>query len=38
VEIEVWPQMWHAWQMLVRVMPEAKAAIARIAKFTQDRL
>jgi acetyl esterase/lipase len=38
VEIEVWPHMWHVWHMLVRVMPEAKAAIARIAKFMQDRL
>jgi len=38
VEIEVWPRMWHAWQMLVRVMPEARAAIARIAMFMQDRL
>jgi acetyl esterase/lipase len=38
VEIEVWPHMWHVWHMLMRVMPEAKAAIARIAKFMQDRL
>ena len=38
VEIEVWQHMWHGWHMLVRIMPEAKAAIARIAKFTQDKL
>jgi acetyl esterase/lipase len=37
VEIEVWQHMWHAWQMLMRVMPEARAAIARIAAFTQDK-
>jgi acetyl esterase/lipase len=37
VEIEVWRHMWHAWQMLMRVMPEARAAIARIAGFTQDK-
>jgi acetyl esterase/lipase len=37
VEIEVWQHMWHAWQMLMRVMPEARAAIARIATFTQDK-
>jgi epsilon-lactone hydrolase len=38
VEIEVWPHMWHVWPMLMRVMPEAKAAIARIGTFMQDRL
>jgi epsilon-lactone hydrolase len=38
VEIEVWPHMWHVWLMLMRVMPEAKAAIVRIARFMQDRL
>jgi acetyl esterase/lipase len=38
VEIEVWQHMWHAWHMLVRVMPEARAAIARIARFTQDKM
>jgi epsilon-lactone hydrolase len=38
VEIEVWPHMWHDWHMYMRIMPEAKAAIARIAKFMQDKL
>jgi monoterpene epsilon-lactone hydrolase len=38
VEIEVWPHMWHVWHMFMRVMPEAKAAIARITKFMQDKL
>jgi monoterpene epsilon-lactone hydrolase len=38
VEIEVWPRMWHVWHMLMRVMPEAMAAIVRIAKFMQDKL
>ena len=38
VEIEVWPHMWHVWHMLMRVIPEAKAAIARIAEFMRDRL
>jgi acetyl esterase/lipase len=35
VELEVWPRMWH---VLMRVMPEAEAAIARIAEFMQDKL
>jgi acetyl esterase/lipase len=38
VEIEIWQHMWHAWQMHMRVMPEARAAIVRIARFTQDKL
>jgi len=38
VEIEVWPRMWHVWHMLARVMPEAKAALARIARFMEDKL
>lgn len=38
VELEVWPHMWHVWHMLMRVMPEAKAAITRIATFMQDKL
>jgi hypothetical protein len=33
----VWPHMWKVWHELVRVIPEAKAAIARIAEFMQDK-
>jgi epsilon-lactone hydrolase len=36
--LEVWPRMFHAWQMLVRVMPEAKAAVARTCAFVDERL
>jgi monoterpene epsilon-lactone hydrolase len=38
VEIEIAPRMWHVWHMLMRVMPEARAALARIGAFMQDRL
>jgi epsilon-lactone hydrolase len=38
VTLEVWPRMFHAWQMLVRVMPEAKAAVARTCAFVDERL
>jgi hypothetical protein len=31
VEIELWQHMCHDWHMNMRAMPEAKAAIARIA-------
>jgi hypothetical protein len=30
--------MWHVWYMCTRGMPEAKAAIARIAAFLKDKL
>src|SRR5262245_4840984 len=38
VELDVWPGLWHVWHALVRVMPEARAAVARIAGFMQDKL
>jgi acetyl esterase/lipase len=38
VALEVWPRMFHAWHMLVRVMPEAKAAVARACAFVDERL
>jgi epsilon-lactone hydrolase len=38
VEIEIWPCMWHVWYLCTRGMPEAKAAIARIAAFLKDKL
>jgi monoterpene epsilon-lactone hydrolase len=38
VEIEVWPRMWHVWHLLARVLPEARAALARIGTFVEGRL
>jgi acetyl esterase/lipase len=38
VVLEVWPRMWHVWTMLARVMPEARAAVARIGAFVESRL
>jgi len=37
VQLEVWPRMPHAWHVWARVMPEARAAIARIGLFLQDK-
>jgi epsilon-lactone hydrolase len=37
VELEVWPRMPHAWHVWARVMPEARAAIARLGVFVQDK-
>jgi acetyl esterase/lipase len=38
VEAEIWPGMFHVWPLLARVMPEAKAAVARIGAFLEPRL
>ena len=32
-ELQVWPQMVHAWPLFAPVMPEARAAIAEIGSF-----
>ena len=33
VTLEVWPAMWHVWQLTARVLPEGRRAIARIGSF-----
>lgn len=38
VEIEVWSRMWHVWHMFARILPEAAAAIERIASFVSDKV
>ncbi len=38
VELEVWPRMFHVWHMFARILPEARAAIARIGAFVRARL
>ena len=38
VKIEVWPKMPHVWQLYARILPEGRAAIARIGKFLRDRI
>jgi acetyl esterase/lipase len=38
VEYELWPGMWHVWPLLARVVPEARAAIARIGEFVTARM
>ena len=37
VKIEVWPEMWHVFQMFVRKMPEATAAVAKMGQYIQSR-
>jgi acetyl esterase/lipase len=33
VELDVWPEMWHVWQLFVGKMPESRQAIKKIAAF-----
>jgi monoterpene epsilon-lactone hydrolase len=38
VELEVWPEMWHVFQMFTRKMPESRQAIDKIGRYIQARL
>lgn len=38
VELELWPRMFHVWHMFARILPEGRAAIARIGTFLRTRL
>lgn len=37
VELEIWPHMWHVFQMFIGKMPEARAAVGKIASYTKKR-
>ena len=36
VELEIWPEMWHVFQMFVGKMPEARKAIRKIAQYINE--
>lgn len=38
VTLEVWPGMFHVFQVFVHQMPESREAIARLAPFVRERL
>jgi len=38
VTLQVWPAMWHVWQILVPFMPESSEAVAAIAAFADAAL
>jgi acetyl esterase/lipase len=38
VELELCVRMFHVWHMFARILPEARAAIARIGAFLRTRL
>lgn len=35
VDIEVWPGMWHVFQVFVRQMPESRKAVSKIGGFVR---
>lgn len=38
VTLEVWPKVFHVWQVMADSLPEGRAAITNIAAFVRDRL
>ena len=37
IELEVWPEMWHVFQMFIGKMPEARQAIDKMGAYIQSR-
>lgn len=38
VELEIWPGMWHVFQMFVHLMPESRQAINKIGTYVRQQL
>jgi acetyl esterase/lipase len=38
VEIEIWPEMWHVFQLFIGKMPESRRAIKRIGEYMKARM
>ena len=38
VEIEIWPEMWHVFQLFIGKMPESRRAIRRIGAYLSARM
>lgn len=38
VEIEIWPEMWHVFQLFIGKMPESRRAIRRIGTYLGERM
>lgn len=36
VQLQVWPGLWHVWQLFAGKMPEADAAVAAIVAFIRE--
>jgi epsilon-lactone hydrolase len=38
VQLDVWPEMWHVFQALTNLLPEAKAAVVKIGEYIRSRM
>ena len=38
IEIEIWPEMWHVFQLFIGKMPESRRAIKRIGAYIAGRM
>ena len=38
VQLEVWPEMWHVFQLFTKKMPESRRAIEKLGEYIQARL
>ena len=38
VEIEIWPEMWHVFQLFVGKMPESRRAIRKVGAYLRERM
>jgi len=38
VTLEVWPELWHVFQLLTGILPEAREAVGHIGEFVRGRL
>jgi monoterpene epsilon-lactone hydrolase len=38
VELEIWPHMWHVFQMFIGKMPESRAAVKKIGAYIRRKL
>ncbi|MGI9293936.1 MAG: alpha/beta hydrolase, partial [Pseudomonadales bacterium] len=38
VVLDVWPGMWHVWQMFIGLMPESKAAVNKLGQFIRGKI
>ena len=36
VQLEIWPQMWHVFQLFVGKMPESRRAIRKIGRYIRE--
>lgn len=38
VTLEVWPELWHVFQLLTGILPEAREAVGHIGEFVKGKL